>query len=268
VRRALGLRLHGEQVAAKPLLVADVKIPGLSREDWHVYPFARGGPLTLCPLPHTDLFQVTAAASAQADLARIIERVSGYAASELAWSSLFTPQARMVERYRVGRVLLAGDAAHVHPPAGGQGLNTGVQDAWNLGWKLAWVAQGGPVALLDTYQEERLPVAAQVLSLSKRLHVQRSLRRGALTDQLGLHYRSSSLSRGEPAHGLHPGDRVPDRELRCGRRLYDFLRNPCATQLLYADGTRVLVRPDGYVAEIGKRAITDYAGRAVQQVEA
>jgi 2-polyprenyl-6-methoxyphenol hydroxylase-like FAD-dependent oxidoreductase len=58
----------------------------------------------------------------------------------------------MVNRYRVGRVFLAGDAAHVHPPAGGQGLNTGVQDAYNLGWKLAHVARGGPDSLLDTYQ--------------------------------------------------------------------------------------------------------------------
>ena len=64
----------------------------------------------------------------------------------------------MVDRYRVGRVLLAGDAAHVHSPAGGQGMNTGIQDAYNLGWKLAFVMGGAPDWVLDTYEEERLPV--------------------------------------------------------------------------------------------------------------
>jgi rifampicin monooxygenase len=81
------------------------------------------------------------------------------------WLSRFGDATRQAERYRAGRVLLAGDAAHVHPPAGGQGLNLGVQDAFNLGWKLA-AAVGGraPDDLLDTYAAERHPVAAEVLS--------------------------------------------------------------------------------------------------------
>jgi hypothetical protein len=80
------------------------------------------------------------------------------------WLSRFTDAARQAAAYRAGRVLLAGDAAHVHPPDGGQGLNTGVQDAVNLGWKLALVVQGiVPDSLLDTYQAERHPVAARVL---------------------------------------------------------------------------------------------------------
>ena len=65
-------------------------------------------------------------------------------------------------------IFLAGDAAHVHSPAGGQGMNTGIQDAYNLGWKLAAVIDGAAEALLDTYEEERLPVAANVLGLSTR----------------------------------------------------------------------------------------------------
>ena len=78
--------------------------------------------------------------------------------------SRFGDATRLAERYRVGRVLLAGDAAHIHPPAGGQGLNLGVQDAVNLGWKLAAQIHGwAPDALLDTYQSERHPVAADVL---------------------------------------------------------------------------------------------------------
>ncbi|MBK3640223.1 rifampin monooxygenase [Streptomyces sp. MBT33] len=80
------------------------------------------------------------------------------------WLSRFGDGTRLADRYRVGRVLLAGDAAHVHPPMGGQGLNAGVQDAFNLGWKLAArVAGWAPEGLLDSYQAERRPVAAAVL---------------------------------------------------------------------------------------------------------
>jgi 2-polyprenyl-6-methoxyphenol hydroxylase-like FAD-dependent oxidoreductase len=80
------------------------------------------------------------------------------------WLSRFGDATRLADRYRVGRVLLAGDAAHIHPPLGGQGLNLGVQDAFNLGWKLAAQVRGwAPATLLDTYQAERHPVAAAVL---------------------------------------------------------------------------------------------------------
>ncbi|QNA71080.1 rifampin monooxygenase [Streptomyces sp. So13.3] len=81
------------------------------------------------------------------------------------WLSRFGNATRQAERYRVGRVLLAGDAAHIHPPAGGQGMNLGVQDAFNLGWKLAAAANGwAPEDLLDSYHTERHPVGARVLN--------------------------------------------------------------------------------------------------------
>ncbi|MFS8204164.1 rifampin monooxygenase [Streptomyces sp. CWNU-52B] len=81
------------------------------------------------------------------------------------WLSRFGDATRQAERYRVGRVLLAGDAAHIHPPTGGQGLNLGVQDAFNLGWKLAAAVNGwAPEGLLDSYHDERHPVGARVLS--------------------------------------------------------------------------------------------------------
>lgn len=84
------------------------------------------------------------------------------------WMSRFTDATRLAERYRSGRVFLAGDAAHVHPPLGGQGLNLGVQDAFNLGWKLAAVVTGtAPEGLLDTYHAERHPVGADVLTLTR-----------------------------------------------------------------------------------------------------
>jgi 3-(3-hydroxy-phenyl)propionate hydroxylase len=87
-----------------------------------------------------------------------------YGVHGLSWTSRFTDNTRQAAAYRKGRVLLAGDAAHVHAPLGGQGLNTGVQDAVNLGWKLAQVVKGtSPQSLLDTYHEERHPVGARVL---------------------------------------------------------------------------------------------------------
>ncbi|MGX1366498.1 hypothetical protein RKD19_001857 [Streptomyces canus] len=82
------------------------------------------------------------------------------------WLSRFGDASRQADRYRVGRVLLAGDAAHVHAPVGGQGLNLGIQDAFNLGWKLAAeVAGRAPEGLLDSYHAERHPVAAAVLDV-------------------------------------------------------------------------------------------------------
>jgi 2-polyprenyl-6-methoxyphenol hydroxylase-like FAD-dependent oxidoreductase len=96
-----------------------------------------------------------------------------YGVHSPAWISRFTDLTRQAANYRKERVLLAGDAAHVHPPQGGQGLNIGVQDAVNLGWKLAQVVKGvSPVSLLDTYQAERHPVGARVL--------QNTLAQGAL----------------------------------------------------------------------------------------
>ena len=100
------------------------------------------------------------------DLSEALITVYGtdYGVHSLTWITRFTDTTRQAASYRDGRVLLAGDAAHVHSPAGGQGLNTGVQDAVNLGWKLAQVVKGiSPPSLLDTYHSERHPVGARVL---------------------------------------------------------------------------------------------------------
>ena len=92
-----------------------------------------------------------------------------YGVHSPTWISRFTDVTRQAVSYRAGRVLLAGDAAHIHPPQGGQGLNTGVQDAVNLGWKLAQVVNGtSPDGLLDTYHAERHPVGARVCSTAWR----------------------------------------------------------------------------------------------------
>jgi 2-polyprenyl-6-methoxyphenol hydroxylase-like FAD-dependent oxidoreductase len=248
VRKALGVRFEGEALEAPPVLLADVEIDGLDRSHWHIWPVAAGGRLALCPLPGTSRFQLTALLAARADapdtsedgirdfIARRID-MRHARIGRVSWTSLFRPQVRMVDRYRVGRVLLAGDAAHVHPPSGGQGLNTGIQDACNLGWKLAGVVGGASAALLDTYESERLPIAASVLGLSKRLMLEASARRGPETQQLGLHYRGSSLAVDdmETPGRLRAGDRAPDAPCVDGsgapRRLFEIFRGTHMTLL-------------------------------------
>jgi 2-polyprenyl-6-methoxyphenol hydroxylase-like FAD-dependent oxidoreductase len=269
VRKTLGLRMEGEAIEGKESawLVADVEVEGLDRRDWHSWPFRKGGIIALCPLPNTSLFQFTSKAkTVEAGIEGVVHKVTGHRVERVAWSSIYQPAVRMVEHYRAGRVFLAGDAAHVHPPAGGQGLNTGMQDAYNLGWKLASVARGSPDSLLDTYEAERLPIAAAVLGLSKRLYQKPSIKRGDATNQLALHYRTSPLSSGTSFGNLHPGDRVPDARLDDGTRLFDHLRGTHATELVTPGGPRILIRPDGYIAHIGSTHFAEYAGEATREV--
>jgi 2-polyprenyl-6-methoxyphenol hydroxylase-like FAD-dependent oxidoreductase len=263
-RKAVGLTLHGNDLDDKTMIVADLEIEGLDRQTWHVWPINRGGVPSLCPLPNTTLFQLQSPASFDIDgLEAGILRATGQRVTRIAWQSRFNHQARMVDRYRIGRVLLAGDAAHVHPPSGGQGLNTGIQDAWNLGWKLAWMLRGGDQSVLDSYEQERLPVAAAVLNLTKKLHVAKSLKRGDLTNQLAMNYRDSPLSTGAPLSGLYPGDRMVNRLLPDGSHVFDALRHGRASQFASRTGEFILVRPDGYVASITQTKSNTYAGGPV-----
>ena len=184
------------------------------------------------------------------------------------WRKRFTIQRRMVKRLRQGRVLLAGDAAHVHSPAGAQGMNGGIQDALNLAWKLALVVQErAPESLLDTYGQERLPVARRVLTfthllthgLTQRnpvvwavrgwvmsLVINRAIvQRTVVNVAAGLrtNYRTSPIVRSQrvlkAGHSstLTGGDRAPDVLLTGGKRLYDVLRHPSHTLLVFT-GTR------------------------------
>jgi hypothetical protein len=171
-------------------------------------------------------------------------RIAGtdFGMCEQRWSSRFLSERRQARRYRVGRVFLAGDAAHVHSPLGGQGMNTGIQDAMNLGWKLAAAIHGrAPSWLLGSYEQERHRVGAQVLALTdgfNRLVLGRSaLRRAAQTRvvRLLLHFnptrrlmigRLTGLGIAYPASARHAhpgtGRRAPD--LDCGgTRLYELL---------------------------------------------
>jgi 2-polyprenyl-6-methoxyphenol hydroxylase-like FAD-dependent oxidoreductase len=267
VRNALGLALRGEALGAEAAFVADVNVGELDHTDWHVWPFAKGGSIGLCPLPNSSLFQMMTPREPAEGVESAIQRVTGCRVTEIAWSSMYRPAVRMVDRLRAGRVFLAGDAAHLHPPTGGQGLNTGVQDAYNLGWKLAHVLRGGPESLLDTYEAERLPIAAAVLGLSKQIYRTRSLKRGEATNQLRLHYRTSALSSGKSLGRLNPGDRMPDVRLADGSRLFEHMRGTHATEFVTRDGSRILIRPDGYIASIGMQPVTAFAGESTHTVD-
>jgi len=266
VRKAVGLALNGEKLSDKLSFVADIEIPDLDHSVWHVWPLAKGGPIGLCPLPEESLFQMTSPRAPE-NLEEAVCKACKCKVRRIRWSSSYRPAIRMVDRYREGRVFLAGDAAHLHPPTGGQGLNTGIQDAYNLGWKLASVFRGGPESVLDTYQEERLPVAAAVLGLSSRLYKKPLLKRGEATNQLALHYRASSLSSGAPMGRRHPGDRMPNLQLANGNKLFDEMRGTHATEVLTKTGARILVRPDGYIASIGTEPTEEYAGEPTRTVQ-
>ncbi|CAM5549678.1 MULTISPECIES: FAD-dependent oxidoreductase [Streptomyces] len=299
VRRTLGIGMTGETVDPHPMLVADVRITGLDRDNWHIFP-PRGDDsayLAICPLAGTEDFQVVAqfpegtdvdlSPDAIREVVAARSHLAPESVTEVRWASDFRPRAALADAFRSGRVLLAGDAAHVHSPAGGQGLNTSVQDAYNLGWKLAAVLRSEATAdLLDTYEEERRPVAAHMLGISTGVH-RGEVRRGDATRQLNLGYRESSLTEETrtAVTGLRAGDRAPDGKLD-GTRLFDAFRGPHWT--LVAVGTEApalpeavrvvtgeeqpsygkglfLVRPDGYVGWAGEDTgtLTDYVRRLI-----
>ncbi|MFB9834799.1 FAD-dependent monooxygenase [Actinoallomurus acaciae] len=218
------------------------------------------------------------------DLRAMLIRVAGtdFGMHGPRWISRFTDVARQAACYRSGRVLLAGDAAHVHSPAGGQGLNTGLQDAFNLGWKLALVVRGSAgEELLDTYHEERHPVGARVLSNTR---AQGALSApGAQVDALRAHVgdmlatpdanrKIAMMITGlDISYGLGP--RVPDRDLPDGTRLFEHLRtgrpiladasggpvDGCSVRELKGSGEPLLIRPDGHPAwteSLGREALS------------
>jgi rifampicin monooxygenase len=204
------------------------------------------------------------------------------------WLSRFGDATRLAERYRVGRVLLAGDAAHIHPPTGGQGVNLGVQDAFNLGWKLAAQIRGwAPEALLDTYQAERHPVAEDVLDNTRAQMELHSTEPGPqavrrlLSELMDFDEVNRCLIEKITAIGIRYdfgegpgllGRRLPDIDVKHGR-LYGLLHRGRGllldrTERLtvggwsdrvdhLADSTAaldvpcVLLRPDGHVAWVG-----------------
>ncbi|GAB3812764.1 FAD-dependent oxidoreductase [Micromonospora zhanjiangensis] len=257
VRKQAGIGFVGETREEVRMIVADVAVDGLDRAAWQAWRHDEGV-LSLCPLPSTNLFQYGAGIApgqdpslSLANMQAILERRTGRTdirLNEPQWSSLWRANIRLADRYRQGRVFLAGDAAHIHSPAGGQGMNTGIQDAANLGWKFA------SPALLDTYEAERRPVAAHVLALSNA-RLRQALesndiptRRDASTIQLDVGYRGSVLARDDrdDAAALRAGDRAPDATrlmtVDGERRLFDLLRGGRFALLSFGDRPAVDVR--------------------------
>lgn len=265
VRRALGLGFEGDAFPME-FMLGDVAI------DWDlprgmtfraVTPREDAAPdfLVAIPLPERGRYRVSMVApdrlaapagagtehgiqseratATLADLREVADRLipGRPALSDMRWSSIFRISMRLASGYRVGRAFIAGDAAHIHPPTGGQGMNTGIQDAYNLAWKLALVLEGrAPDALLDSYEAERRPVAADVVARTTEasLNFGRPARApNRLEDtQVLVSYAGGPLAAGPGTEALKAGDRAPDawglRGLGFGfpLRLFDLLKGP------------------------------------------
>ncbi|MFD0026788.1 FAD-dependent monooxygenase [Streptomyces sp. NPDC127172] len=302
VRESVGLPFPGKSVI-RSVVLADVK---LTEEPENVLTVNAVGDAFAFIAPFGDGYyrvigwnrarDVPESAPLDLDEIKEVTRLAlgrDYGMREARWMSRFHSDERQAPAYRVGRVLLAGDAAHVHTPAGGQGMNTGLQDAANLGWKLAAVVNGrAGEALLDTYEAERHPVGKAVLRSSGgivRLAMANRpwtlAARAALTAFLGRVRPARNRMVGQltgigvayPApRGAHRlvGTRVPDVRLKEGR-LYEALRQGTFVLIVpegahdkgddryavthWASGRRtsLLVRPDGYVAWASDEEPTD-----------
>ncbi|MER5521957.1 FAD-dependent oxidoreductase [Streptomyces sp. NPDC002763] len=252
VRKTLGIGFPGKTLGVRAI-VADVYVDGVSTDAWHRWGEDTAGQVSMCPLYGTDMFQLQAPVPFDVDLDLSAEGLTGFfrertgrhdvVIRSVSWASAFQMNARLADTYRRGRVFLTGDAAHCHPPTGGQGLNTSVQDAYNLGWKLAAVLDGAPESLLETYEQERRPVAEAVLGLSEKLleaAKNRDIHRGREVSQLDLGYLNSPLSLHTPGRdqGVLAGDRAPDAPVTGAgglpTRLFTLFQGPHWTLLGHA----------------------------------
>ncbi|MGH3610510.1 MAG: FAD-dependent monooxygenase, partial [Pseudonocardiaceae bacterium] len=264
VRHQLGMGFDGEQYAGIRTPMMDVPLHGFTLSDdavhWLISPQSM---LVVVKLPGahhrlilSELDDRPPRPVVREDFQAVFDEhfAGAVTVGEPAWSSVFRISHRMVDTYRHGQVFVAGDAAHIHSPAGGQGMNACIQDVFNLGWKLAAVvAAGAPVALLETYETERRPIAAQVLAgahaltgiimghrtpLAERLAIARQpeFSRTTVEKVSGLAYSYRGHldvpPLADPLDGLSAGDRAPDIALEAGRQLHHLLRHPHHT-LLY-----------------------------------
>jgi 2-polyprenyl-6-methoxyphenol hydroxylase-like FAD-dependent oxidoreductase len=295
VRTALGLPFPGRSVI-KSIMLADVRLSDPPDEVLAVNGVGDGFALVA---PFGDgwyrvfawnrRYQVDDSAPLElAEIREVTRRALGtdFGMHDPRWMSRFHSDERQVPRYRVGRVFLAGDAAHCHSPAGGQGMNTGIQDAANLGWKLAAAVQGwGDDRLLDSYHRERHPVGRQVLRSSGllvrmaliRASWGRVARNALVSALLGIPAVADRVAKTISGIGVRyrtpagvdrlVGTRAPDAALRGGGRLYPGLRggrfvllgvhaaepelpaqvDPAVPERSESPDRLVLVRPDGYV---------------------
>ncbi len=277
VRRALGIAFEGSAIPMV-FMLGDVHI------DWSLpsavmlrfVQMTEGGPPRIfiaVPLPEEGRYRVSAAAppslagagegtghGIQSEMSLPgIEHLQTAAEllpekavlSDLRWSSLFRISMRLASHYRRGNAFIAGDAAHIHPPTGGQGMNTGIQDAYNLAWKMALVLKGvGRESLLDSYEGERLPVGEEVVARTSRSIRRENLEsENRLADtQILISYRGTdwienATSADTESIGPVAGDRAPDCQglRRSGvgfpLRLFDVLRGVKHVLVAYCPAT-------------------------------
>lgn len=267
VRKGADIAFLGETWDEERFLLANVSVSGLDPNYSHTWQNPIKGGVTLNWMGHSNTWFFIAPVSPDEhgmlppptleSLQHIFDeraQMPDVHFSNPTWLSSWRPNIRMVDRYRTGRIFLAGDAAHIHSAAGGQGMNTGVQDAYNLGWKLALVLAGASDVLLDTYQAERLPVALGVLSSTSTRHREfaqdfnktiTNLVAGRETfadvTQLSISYRGSPLACDlDDTTTIRAGDRAPDALcLRAENgeqiRLFDVFQGTHFTLLVFGD---------------------------------
>jgi 2-polyprenyl-6-methoxyphenol hydroxylase-like FAD-dependent oxidoreductase len=258
IRKTLGLAFVGRSLTHNYVL-GDLHLAGDVPEDQLSIFLARNGFLAVFPMGDrrfrfmaTDPDGITGDTGdpTPEDIQRLYDRTVHLPAQlyNLNWSSRFRINSRHMTTLRCGRVFFGGDSAHVHSPAGGQGMNAGIQDMINLSWKLAMVINGqARDELLDTYQSDRLPVIRQLVQMTERatraFNSTNPLVHAAITrlapivlarsrvqakaaprlGQLTASYRNCPIAKGGGRIGsLRAGDRVPDLRVGCGR-LYDLL---------------------------------------------
>jgi 2-polyprenyl-6-methoxyphenol hydroxylase-like FAD-dependent oxidoreductase len=278
IRKAMGLPFEGRSLAQNYVL-GDLHLAGDIPEDQLSIFLARNGFLAVFPMGDghfrfmaTDPEQITGDTGEPTleDIQRLYDRTVHLPAQmyDLNWSSRFRINSRHMTTLRDGRVFFGGDAAHVHSPAGGQGMNAGIQDMINLSWKLAMVIEGrARQELLDTYESDRLPMIRQLVRMTERatkvfnstsplVHAALTrlapilLARSAVQNkaapklgQLAAGYRGSPIAKGGGRIGsLHAGDRVPDVHLG-GVRLYDLLDLSTLTLFVSSDAIAEAYRP-------------------------
>ncbi|KAJ7776893.1 monooxygenase [Mycena maculata] len=256
VRHQLGLSFLGETNKETAMTLGDLPVEGLDPGLWHMW---NVGSKLILLRPNDKSGKVFSfmyggrpehfanKALTSADFAEEFYKLTGrqdVKFGEATWISNYTENIRMVDTMRQGRVFLAGDAAHCHSPSGGQGLNSSVQDAANLGWKLALVHKGlAPSALLDTYTEERLRVIARMLGLTTARSKEtihnvgtkdfKMTSHGDIMRMLTVNYRGSSIISEEPGAVAEQSDAYTEGA-GAGGRVQAAYRAPDAPELLPA----------------------------------
>lgn len=247
VRKSLSLPFDGHEYAGE-MKMMDVAVDGFPHSDDAIYYFVnRDHMLLVTKLPGenyrvliSDTGQGTNTETARDDFQRVVDmHFNGdVTLSEPEWTTVFRISRRKTDNYRVNNIFLAGDSAHVNSPAGGQGMNVSMQDAFNLAWKLAMVVKGqANPSLLDSYSIERLPVAKQMHEGTQYLHDIIMAHGRGMEERLQLmqapdwNYRAANqiagisytYRQGERETQLADGDRAPDVKLANGDTLYQHI---------------------------------------------